>query len=213
MIQSISAIFTAMTTHVSECSVSGSRRDQLSQRLRPSLLSLKQFEQCYILARWIRNLFMDIINQPNRHEVHHPLGHDEQQNHDGRVIEQPSFTPDSPSRNPSLTTTTDPSGPGTTSTDNTYSVGDPPSQNLSTSGDASSNIYDASSYAFSDSPTGTSGVIVGNFVPNFIANEFLPPQRGMSGMNMIDFPSPSSLEYQSLHFLADLGLSGFNNGQ
>ena len=210
MIRSISAIFTAMTAHVAECGVSWSRRDQLSQRLRPSLLALKQFEQCYVLARWIRNLFMDVINRPSQRDVHHAPGQVERQSLDSRIIEQPSSTPDSFTQNPA---TTDLSGTGSTSTDNPYSIGDPPSQNLTPSGDTSSYLYETTSYDPSLSPTGTSGVIIGNFVPNFITNEFLPPQHGLSGMNMIDFPSPSSLEYQSLHFLADLGLSGFNTNE
>jgi hypothetical protein len=35
-------------------------------KLRPSLIALKQFEQCYIVARWIRILWTDILDRSNR---------------------------------------------------------------------------------------------------------------------------------------------------
>ena len=41
----------------------------LYQKLRSNLLSLRQFENCYILARWIRNLFKDIIDSPRKRPV------------------------------------------------------------------------------------------------------------------------------------------------
>lgn len=114
------------------------------------------------------------------------------------------MTPESFLRSHHQSTST--SGPAATSAHHNYSVGEDPSQTPAP--DDGTYLYGSNSYEQSTSPS----VIMGNFVPNFITNEFMPPQGNtdMSGMNMIDFPSPSTLEYQSLHFLADIGLSGFN---
>lgn len=43
--------------------ISSSRSDQLLCKIRPGLLALKQFEPVYVIARWIRNFFMDILNR------------------------------------------------------------------------------------------------------------------------------------------------------
>jgi hypothetical protein len=39
------------------------QRSLLLQKLRSNLINLRQFEDCYILARWIRNLFEDTVTQ------------------------------------------------------------------------------------------------------------------------------------------------------
>ncbi|KAH6988863.1 fungal-specific transcription factor domain-containing protein, partial [Ilyonectria sp. MPI-CAGE-AT-0026] len=58
----ISAIFTAMTAYVADYDTSSSIQSvQLSRRLRPNILALRQLEQCYTIARWVRNLFMEIM--------------------------------------------------------------------------------------------------------------------------------------------------------
>lgn len=196
-----------MTAHVAECGISSTNRDVLSQKLRPNLLALKQFETTYILARWIRNLFMDIINKPVRQALDQRSDQrDRGQNTDshGRFEQDSSMTPESFLRSHHQSAET--SEQGTSSTHNSYSTGEGPPH--TSAPDDGTFLYNSNSYDHSTSPS----VIMGNFVPNFITNEFLPPQQGngdMSGMNMIDFPSPSTLEYQSLHFLADIGLSGF----
>ncbi|KAF5976576.1 cutinase transcription factor 1 beta [Fusarium bulbicola] len=43
--------------------------DQIFAKIRPGLLALKQFESVYILARWIKNFFMDILNRPSPAET------------------------------------------------------------------------------------------------------------------------------------------------
>ena len=199
-----------MTAHVAECGISSAKRDILSQKLRPNLLALKQFETTYILARWIRNLFMDIFTKQSRQVLQQRRGDQQNQNQNVATshVQDSSTTPEHLiNSHPQHTAI---SGTGTTSTDASYSVGEPPGHaSVSESG---TYLYDSNFYDVETSPS----AIMGNFVPNFITNEFLPHQYGnndMSGMNMIDFPSPSTLEYQSLHFLADLGLSGFNNYQ
>jgi hypothetical protein len=205
---SVSAIFTAMTAHVAECGVSPAKHDQLSQKLRSSLLALKHFEQCYVLARWIRNIFMDIINRPSRRASHHAQKREGNHDLDKRVVGQ-SATPESLLQHLRLPAGTN--MPGSTIV-SSYAVGEPTQQSHTTGTEASTvYMYDSSSYDPSASPTGTSAVM-DTIVPNLITNKFLPSPHEMSGMNnMIDFPWPSSLEYQSLHFLADLGLSGCSN--
>lgn len=42
---------------------SGQERDLALVKLRPSLIALKQFEQCYILARWVHILWTDIMER------------------------------------------------------------------------------------------------------------------------------------------------------
>jgi hypothetical protein len=56
-----------MTTQYAEShSPEVSKSLLLTQQLRINLLGLKQFEEQYILARWIRRLFTDILDRPNR---------------------------------------------------------------------------------------------------------------------------------------------------
>ena len=64
---SVSAIFAAMTAQCFGLQSYNTYKSQLAfQKLRSNILSLRQFEQCYILARWIRNLFKNIIERPRR---------------------------------------------------------------------------------------------------------------------------------------------------
>lgn len=41
-------------------------RELANIKLRQSLIALKQFEQCYIVARWIRILWTDILDRSSR---------------------------------------------------------------------------------------------------------------------------------------------------
>lgn len=49
--------------YASSCSSDASQRQLLLQKLRSNLISLRQFEECYVLARWIRNLFKGTMSQ------------------------------------------------------------------------------------------------------------------------------------------------------
>ncbi|KAF5251004.1 hypothetical protein FANTH_3868 [Fusarium anthophilum] len=60
----VSALFSAMMALAVEVKTSAPKSDQIFIKIRPGLLALKQFESVYILARWIRNFFMDILNRP-----------------------------------------------------------------------------------------------------------------------------------------------------
>lgn len=60
----VTAIFSAMNVqYFAYVRKSGQERDLALVKLRPSLIALKQFEQCYILARWIRILWTDIMER------------------------------------------------------------------------------------------------------------------------------------------------------
>lgn len=49
---------TVLCIHSRNLSLDKAHRELLSQKLRFNLLGLKEFEQCHILARWIRKLFL-----------------------------------------------------------------------------------------------------------------------------------------------------------
>lgn len=54
--------------------INADRKSLLSQQLRSNLLNLRQFEKCFIVARWIRNLFEGAMSQPARTESNMPSG-------------------------------------------------------------------------------------------------------------------------------------------
>ncbi|KAG5775603.1 hypothetical protein H9Q73_010731 [Fusarium xylarioides] len=60
----VSALFSAMMALAVNAKASAPKGDQIFIKIRPGLLALKQFESVYILARWIKNFFMDILNRP-----------------------------------------------------------------------------------------------------------------------------------------------------
>ncbi|KNA98088.1 hypothetical protein FOXG_02524 [Fusarium oxysporum f. sp. lycopersici 4287] len=60
----VSALFSAMMALAVDVKTSAPKSDQIFVKIRPGLLALKQFESVYILARWIKNFFMDILNRP-----------------------------------------------------------------------------------------------------------------------------------------------------
>lgn len=71
----MSAVFSAMMALAAEVKTSAPESDQIFVKIRPGLLALKQFESVYILARWIKNFFMDILNRPTPFdavEAHRP---------------------------------------------------------------------------------------------------------------------------------------------
>ncbi|OAP56667.1 hypothetical protein AYL99_08779 [Fonsecaea erecta] len=67
----VSAIFSAMTAQVADCGIACFEPANFSRRLRSPLLALKQFEQCYVVAQWIRHLFMGMVgrNQPRQSQI------------------------------------------------------------------------------------------------------------------------------------------------
>lgn len=64
---SVTAIFLAMMAQYSGSRHCGNYKGQLLlQQLKSNLLSLQQFGQCFILAKWIQNMFKDILH-PSRY--------------------------------------------------------------------------------------------------------------------------------------------------
>lgn len=191
-----------MTVHVSDHTAQNVPGDQLAPRIRPYLLALKQLEQVYILARWIRNLFMDMISRRSKQvgTVNRPVvanessvGLDMQGNH--RHSQPRSTSSTSPpthmfARPPSAT-----SYPATSS----YTVDSPPAMTRHTAPQR----YPPHMYAAGVE----SGFMLGDFMPYFSAGNTFDP-RFSNGADVLDFPPPGTVEYQTLHFLADLGLPG-----
>lgn len=148
-----------------------SQRDILVERLQPNLLALKQFEQCYILARWVRNLWMDIMDHPKR--PNQDLRPGDISRNGSKHQPQRSSPQISNSTNDQLTPQTNES-------------------------------------LFNDQPMQES--IQDNFV-------FEPPYPGSNISSFFtpdelwqqeEFPDPNSSSYHSMHFLADIGLRGFD---
>lgn len=168
-----------MTTQYAESySFDVSKSRLLSQELRINLLGLKQFEQCYILARWIRKLFTDILEKSNQQSGDHDT---ETGTNGGKTN-----TAMQPRSNPSESAALDIS----------HMLQFDRTTNPSTI-----------AYAPTIQPNGNASDIAlwGGHEDSAVLMpaDFLP---------LLDFPSPSSLEYQGLQFLADLGFAGFNGG-
>lgn len=205
-----------MTAHVAECGTSGAKRDQLSQKLRPCLLALKQFEQCYNLARWIKNMFMDIITRrPSRPVIERrryeaSTSKHNVQNANGNPAESVAQEDiDFVARDDSTNNTLAQTAP---SQENRYLSGDSGSTSQDLGALASACTYDHGSLDPSlESPLRTSTTPLENFMPNFTDSDFPDPQYN-EDLN-VGFPSPSSLEWQHLRFLADLGLPTFSTAE
>ncbi|KAM3509860.1 hypothetical protein MY11210_006147 [Beauveria gryllotalpidicola] len=61
----VTALFAAMNVQfVSYRTLNEQGREMVLAKLRTSLIALKQFEEYYILARWLRILWNDIFNRP-----------------------------------------------------------------------------------------------------------------------------------------------------
>lgn len=136
--------------------------ENLSTKIRPYLLALKQFEQVFVLARWVRNLFMDMTNR-----------------------RQKAKRPEAPR------------------SDSTSSYDTPSDPYAATTG----YMIPANPTFFADPFSGTTdlGQFVGDFLPNFHSEEYFS-SRSNSAADMPGYPPPGSVEFQTLHFLTDLGM-------
>ncbi len=66
---SVSSIFAAMTSQFTQANRSDQspvERTSAMNSIRYKLLALKEFEECHVLAGWIRQLFIDMFNQHER---------------------------------------------------------------------------------------------------------------------------------------------------
>lgn len=183
-----------MTALAADGSTSSPKSDQLMRKIRPGLLALKQFEPVYVLARWIRNFFMDILNRPeSSSSTEIPRNHDQietSDDHDGQPI-----TPESVLNAPTENTAAH------TSTPMSAAQSDYSTQNLA---------VEDSNYMFGN---GTHEDVCPSVEPTWGAGGFWPtslmtatfPNNNNGGV--MDFPQPDSLQYQAMYFLADLGMA------
>jgi hypothetical protein len=187
----VGAIFSAMTTHVANCGVV--KRDQLVQKLRPNLIALKQFEQCYITARWIRMMFMDLVKDPQQGRDH---GREESA--------QPHSTSDD---SEILSFRNEGDGPASVpANDDFHLMGHTFSQGLF---ERPSSSYDSGRCDASPAAGAQSHLHMNSYASNSLANDFLPFMTGLNESDGVDFSSVSAMDSQSLHFLANVGLSDF----
>lgn len=59
---------TAQFTHANATNHSNSNRNTLLSSIKYKLLALKDFEECHVLAGWIRQLFFDMFDQQRRQD-------------------------------------------------------------------------------------------------------------------------------------------------
>ncbi|RKK21785.1 hypothetical protein BFJ65_g4415 [Fusarium oxysporum f. sp. cepae] len=176
----VSALFSAMMALAVDVKTSAPKSDQIFVKIRPGLLALKQFESVYILARWIKNFFMDILNRP------------------------PPTDTEEAQRPPTNSNGDDVDGGGTgtemrnSSTDQAYDI----QRNTASAGQATHDAtdFEDSNFAFDQS----SGFEGGGFWPTYLANGVF---SGVQSSDDMEFPHPDSFQYQAMYFLADLGIA------
>lgn len=199
----VTAIFSAMTAYVTEF---GHRREQLLQRLRPNLLILKQFEQCHVTARWIRMLFMDLLD---RHMDSEPkattsVPAPQQENLQCDTSQENSVRVGTAQMPPYAVTRStnrlqDLDGTADQHTFSTRVDGEPNSSGHAEASSGLDGLHNSQNVA--ESPK----LLDPAFVDEFFS--FPHDMHSENGSNT--FPSPSTMAYQSMYYLADLGL---NNG-
>ncbi|KAJ9425824.1 fungal-specific transcription factor domain-containing protein [Fusarium oxysporum] len=176
----VSALFSAMMALAVDVKTSAPKSDQIFVKIRPGLLALKQFESVYILARWIKNFFMDILNRP------------------------PPTDTEEAQRPPTNSNSDDVYGGGTgtemrnSSADQVYDI----QKNTASAGQATHDAtgFEDSNFAFDQS----SGFEGGGFWPTYLANGVF---SGVQSSDDMEFPHPDSFQYQAMYFLADLGIA------
>jgi hypothetical protein len=177
----VSAIFSALIVHAERHKSTTIPEEQLSAKMRPYLLALKQFEQVYVLARWVRNLFMDMTGRRDRHE----------RRRSSLVNGRPAISPQSASG--TLLRSEPPRAP-------------PPAVQQPSFDTSDYSVANPSNYfAIPFQPDMDLGQFVGDFLPAFDNDEFYNG-RPISTVDMTGYPQPGSVEYQTIHFLTDLGL-------
>lgn len=175
-------------------SIAPPRSDELLRRIRPGLLALKQFEQVYVLARWIRSFFMDILKRSES-----PPANDSQPSHDlimiGGTNEGQPITPESVSYGPMAETET--------------SIVTPISATQTEFSTTNLIVEDPSYMVASDmegvsrSPTAVTRGMSSLWPASWVHGAF----SNSHDSDLMDFPQPDSLQYQFMYFLADLGIA------
>ncbi|KAF4453774.1 hypothetical protein F53441_3600 [Fusarium austroafricanum] len=179
----VSALFSAMMALAVDVKTTTSKSDQIFVKIRPGLLALKQFESVYILARWIKNFFMDILNrsESNGAVEFQRQGADES-NSARSTIEIMDISHQTSDALPTVAT----------------SANQPAYQ---TSGLG----VEDSSFMFGGNSDNPYPDVEGNgFWPMYLANGVF---TGIQSSDAMEFPQPDSSQYQALYFLADLGIA------
>ncbi|KAF4415227.1 Cutinase transcription factor 1 beta [Fusarium acutatum] len=178
----VSALFSAMMALAVEVKTSAPKSDQIFVKIRPGLLALKQFESVYILARWIKNFFMDILNRP-------------------------PHTDTEEAQRPPTAFNGDEAEVGGTGTEMRNSSADQVldidiQRNTAPANQATHDAtgFEDHGFAFDQS----SGFEGGGFWPTYLANGVF---SGVQSSDDMEFPHPDSFQYQAMYFLADLGIA------
>ncbi|KAL2674278.1 hypothetical protein Neosp_012729 [[Neocosmospora] mangrovei] len=187
----VSALFSAMIAVAADGSMSPPKSDQLLYKIRPGLLALKQFESVYNLARWIRNFFMDILNRSEPH-TGDKTAHDQGLIAPRHVQDGQPITPESVAQAPA---------------ENTIAATPVPAEQPDYS-TPSLNVED-SNFLFGhdgreDECHHAELARVGGFWPASLVTGIF---SGTHNSDVMDFPQPDSIQYQAMHFLADLGIA------
>lgn len=177
--------------------ISPSRSEQLLCKIRPGLLALKQFEPVYVLARWIRNFFMDILNRSDPladHQIHRAGSTIE--NQDSQAVH-----PITPESIPSALAddTTECTGIHTTNNAADYTGSDSCPVLIEEPHLEFGNGMYEEGQDLEESARGANGLW-----PMYVTNSFFSNTRTSDVMN---FPQSDSSQYQALYFLADLGFA------
>ncbi|KAJ4269932.1 hypothetical protein NW762_001603 [Fusarium torreyae] len=187
----VSALFSAMMALAADGSTSPPKSDQLLCKIRPGLLALKQFEPTYILARWIRNFFMDIINRSESSPE--------------EIIRQSQTAADevdsrmTPSER-------EPRGIAT-SRENQMKTPislDQPNYFTPNLGVDDANLMFDTDTRGDGCHSGGLNQGMSNYPPAYFTNGVFSYTHSGDAM---DFPQPDSSQYQALYFLADLGIA------
>ncbi|KAH7353892.1 FAD linked oxidase [Plectosphaerella cucumerina] len=163
----VSALFSAMMVLAADGPPSPGN-GRLPRRIRPGLLALKQFEPVYVLARWIRNLFMKSAGRSGEGvlSIHEPTANVE----------------------------IDGSLPRETGADEIEPT-------LDLSGRPAFDFGGGSVVGAADTP----GIWPMSLSQGVFGFDHTGDEMG--------FPQPESVQYQAMHFLADLSVAGSQNEQ
>lgn len=175
-------------------SIAPPRSDELLRRIRPGLLALKQFEQVYVLARWIRNFFMDILKRSES-----PPANDGQPSHDlimiGGTNDGQPITPESVSYGSMAENETSIITP--------MSATQPEFSTTNLMAEDPSYMVAGDMEEVGRSPTAATRGMSGFWPASLMHGVFSSSHDG----DLMDFPQPDSLQYQAMYFLADLGIA------
>ncbi|KAM0376535.1 hypothetical protein ACHAPY_007869 [Fusarium culmorum] len=191
----VSALFSAMMALAVDGSTTAPRSDQMFAKIRRGLLALKQFEQVYNLARWIKNFFMDILNRSDSGKG-------------SRGEDQPASPPDH-GRATEMRAPEEPTRHSDSQDVPSHILAGAPSQIDQSTFVAPDLAIGDTTFMFGQD-SGDDSVDGGGFWPTYLASGVFFSSTG-SG-DAIDFPQPDSTQYQAMYFLADLGIANGSSG-